>query len=530
MNVKEISRIQINLTTEIIDNFGGREPDYYNPEIVIINNSDNTEEKYTEAIIIKKKGNYTIEWHYESPKDNWLNSEAPEHEILFWVPFEGNIELAFLGSSIQKRPRNNYILTEITLDRNIYKLNEKLGEYYSRKKNLNKLINNIYNIKPELDNKGFSICYRQDECIFSAFILDDNNPKKIISLSQNYEYPEYIFTGKKSYNGRIIGESTVYRYDGKNFDEIYFGEINHNTFPQFVVGDKSKIRCEAMDNRFELTGENLARIVCRKLGRFEGQKKIRQHPHNLTHLITERNNVKCDICRYKLTEGSYYCSLCNFDYCGEERYHRSGIIEKNPHIIHLIDSLQHDHCLIKAKILYQYKTFKCFSCLKEISQTEKVYYCTFCDFRICEKCKIIEKRGEPWQFHSCWHEHPLTLCKTYGKDDYDKNSWFDNLYDNETKNEIIEHPKKLFSNYGSMTQTITVNEHINEEQKWKGFHVIKPKFKIEPSRVVYSQVVPTKSNNYPRNSHKIEYEYFFMCNHCGKKNFEKALFILLYCL
>ena len=54
-------------------------------------------------------------------------------------------------------------------------------------------------------------------------------------------------------------------------------------------------------------------------------------------------------------------------------------------------------------------------------------------------------------------------------------------------------PKKLLSqyeSYGSMTQTITLNKHINEESEWKGYHVIEPKFRIEPSRVVYS-----KSNN-----------------------------------
>ena len=524
MNVKETSRIQINLSTEVIDNFGKRYHDYFNPNIKIINVSNNKEEEYNRAITIKEKGHYIIKWIYTCPKYNPFKKEAPEDEILFWVPFEGNIELSLLGSSIKEKPKNNnYILTGFTLDRNIYKLNEKLGEYYSRKKNLNNLINNIYNIKPELDNKGFSICYRQDECTFSAFIIDENNPKKIFSLSQNNEYPEYIFTGENSYKGRIIGGSTVYCFDGKNFDKVYFGEINHNTFPQYDVKNKDKnkdkIRIKALENRLELTGETLARVTFEKLGRYEGQEKIRSHPHNLTYLITERNYVKCDICRNQLKKGSYYCSLCNFDYCGEKRncvVGKNGVLEKNPHIIQLIDSLQHDHCLIKAKLLYPYKIFKCFSCLKEISQEEKVYYCTSCDFKICENCKIIEKRGEPWQFHSCWHEHPLTLCKTYGRDNYDKDSWFDIFHDDETKNVITMLPMLpmiLSSNYGSMTKTVTLDEHTKEEQEWKGFHVKKPEFKIEPSTVEYSKT----ANNYPKNNHKIEYEYFFMCNHCGKK-------------
>ena len=72
-------------------------------------------------------------------------------------------------------------------------------------------------------------------------------------ISQNNEYPEYIFIGINTYKGRIIGDSTIYRYDGKTFDKVYFCEVNHNIFPQFTKGNKSELRCEAiMENRFEL--------------------------------------------------------------------------------------------------------------------------------------------------------------------------------------------------------------------------------------------------------------------------------------
>ncbi len=58
---------------------------------------------------------------------------------------------------------------------------------------------------------------------------------------------------------------------------------------------------------------------------------------------------------------------------------------------------------------------KCFSCLKNILRNGFLFYCTICDFGLCNKCKLIEKRGKIWQFHYVWHEHPLTFCKTKGR-------------------------------------------------------------------------------------------------------------------
>ena len=67
------------------------------------------------------------------------------------------------------------------------------------------------------------------------------------------------------------------------------------------------------------------------------------------------------------------------------------------------------------KILNRNNNFKCFSCLNNILENDYLFYCIKCDFRLCNKCILIEKRGENCQFHCVWYEHPLIFCKTKGK-------------------------------------------------------------------------------------------------------------------
>jgi hypothetical protein len=183
-------------------------------------------------------------------------------------------------------------------------------------------------------------------------------------------------------------------------------------------------------------------------------------------------------------------------------------------------SLQHQEHLIKAKILYKYDVFKCFCCLKKKSQNEYVFYCTKCDFRICEKCKITEERGLPWQFHSCWHEHPLTLCKTKVRDDYktiikNKIEEEEKEKDKEEKEKEKEEkrkkrnkemPKKSFSYKKeslpktiSQTQTLVENPNKDNKSSKKLFIVLVSEKEIKINR------------------YELEYELFFICNHCGKQ-------------
>lgn len=90
--------------------------------------------------------------------------------------------------------------------------------------------------------------------------------------------------------------------------------------------------------------------------------------------------------------------------------------KRSPHFdpIFHFKSLQHKHPLVKVLLFDKHKNFKCFSCVKNIDTRKAIYYCTKCDFRLCQKCQAIETRGKPFQFLTSWHDHPLTFCKTKG--------------------------------------------------------------------------------------------------------------------
>ena len=269
--------------------------------------------------------------------------------------------------------------------------------------------------------------------------------------------------------------------------------------------------------RIRVSGELLCRVNIRKKGPFKGQKTFECHYkdiHYLTHLITEKNSVYCNCCNGKLSSAQYFCSICNYNHCDIQCKKNRKIIRRiNENVSYdkryYFKSLQHQDHLIKAKILYKYDIFKCFCCLKEKSQNQYIFYCTKCDFRICEKCKITEERGLPWQFHSCWHEHPLTLCKTKGREDY-KNILKNKYEEEENEEQKKEKEKKIikksysnkkenFSKAISRTQTLVENPNENNESKKKLFLYLKSKKEKIIER------------------YELEYELFFVCNHCGKQ-------------
>ena len=200
-----------------------------------------------------------------------------------------------------------------------------------------------------------------------------------------------------------------------------------------------------------------------------------------------------------------------------------------------IKCLNHKHELIKTK-MFLFDFQKCFCCLKNITTLNYINYfkCTKCDYIICNKCKITKERGEKWQFLTCWHEHPLTFCRTKGRTGYNNIIWIKWNEMEKIKEENIEKIIKLKKEkeiekkssdkkenfvYGSyrksssytQTQLITEEkiEDIEEKKKKKLFINLKDKKKLNFNRYV------------------LEYEYFFTCNHCGIKYSRKQY--MFYC-
>ena len=437
--VKEESLVQINLTNHKFDNNGRMQFHFYYPLIKM--------SPFVSNDINKKLpvGEYFIEWHYYDL--------FPPEEILFWICYQGDVELEFKGISqyTQIFQHNyNFISNEgLIQQKSSYKLSEKLGERYQRQANLITFIENKYhiNINHEEEDRGFTITYKENDNVSFSFIIDDSDSTRNRVFSQNLDFQEFIFEGSTLARNRILGEGNIYL----NNELVYTGKINYNLFPQYVQeNNNNRLIMDVESKRFTLSQEinedELITINQRRAGPFEGQLVKQTHNHALTKCLTlDRSKWICDHCdrEFDNRHYSYYCSKCDFDFCNNNclrpniRSH-----EREPHFssnFHF-KSLQHKDPLVKVILFNRNHHFKCYSCLKNISLEHSIYYCTNCDFRLCQACQINETRGEEWQFHCCWHEHPLTFCKTKG---YQKNP-NEKKY-NKDKVEILENSEFYFT-------------------------------------------------------------------------------------
>ena len=230
---KEKSLVQFNLTNEFFNSNGKIEFDYYHPKITIFNyNYNNSLNKCNYKF--KKNSEYIIEWYYEKDEIETEKEIAPQ-EILFWVPFEGEIQLDFLGIK-ENRGDLSYNTIELIPLIQFYKLTEKLGEYYHRKSKIYDFIKNKLhiNIISDQEEKGFNVRYEEYGNLGFTFITNTNNINNILYLSQNLEYPNYVFKGTVYHNYRINGNGSIFALNSNTDQPIYNGNINFNLFPQFV--------------------------------------------------------------------------------------------------------------------------------------------------------------------------------------------------------------------------------------------------------------------------------------------------------
>lgn len=441
LTVREKSLVQINLTNHKFNADGKM---IFNEYKNIIRMRPNVSEDIKKNI---PAGIYFIEWNY-------LNFEAPE-EILFWICYQGDVELEFLGISqysqinIGNTSQFNFISNEgLIKQKYSYKLSEKLGEKYQRKAKLYEFIENVlnYKINQEEEDRGYTITYQENDNVAFSYIIDNADSTRTRILSQNLDFPEYIFEGNTARRSRIFGEGSIYLGN----DLVYSGKINYNLFPQYVQeNNNNRLIMDVEAKRFKLSQEiiedELINMNIRRVGPFQGQIVKQTHHHALTKCTTlDRGKWLCDHCN-KIFDNricSYYCSKCDFDFCNNHCLNPNKncrVMQPHYNPSFHFKTHQHKDPLVKVKLFERNNYLKCFSCLKNIPLDNSLYYCTLCDFRLCQDCQINESRGEKWQFHCSWHEHPLTFCKTKG---YQRNG---NKRYNKDKVEILENSEFYFT-------------------------------------------------------------------------------------
>ena len=515
VKAKSNSVVQFNLTNHTRDHLGRMEF-HSNMYEIYINGKRLKNFNKLEA-----KKEYFICWNYEH--------KVPKDDILFWIPFKGNIEVEFLGLSEYKKTKDDgvYIKKGFILNINKYKVTEKLGEYYRRRAEMVDLVEKGFGKKliSDVEEKGFNFEYIEDydDTVAITYITNVDDPNDRDILSQNLVNRNLIFKGKNAFRRRIIGESEILIKEGNNYTKQYKGLCYYNLFNQYPHEEnKNNILIEKLlKKRLNLAcgkkEERYLRIISLK-GPFAGQKKFECHTNNhyLSNLLTDRKMIICNCCEEKINSNSFsfFCSECNFSHCEKIscRQYRNKIKKKDnfcsPYANYLIKTKQHNHRLIKCIIEEPNNVHRCFNCLKKLSELEKIYYCTSCDFRLCEKCEINEKCGKPWQFHCCWHEHPLTLCNTEGRKNIKDNNEIKERKKKEEEKEEEEEDfleKEVYSAGKTIQSGVTQTMVITEDDLDKNKENNKPKDKSY-------LVLKEKIDYYKGPSDE---DFYFRCNHCG---------------
>ena len=169
--------------------------------------------------------------------------------------------------------------------------------------------------------------------------------------------------------------------------------------------------------------------------------KFSCHEHKMIYCRTSRNYNKttswtCNLCKtsYENKIWSFYCTLCDYDICLKcsKEFISEDLYISNDGI--KIDN--HNHRLI---LMITNKCWICNLCHKNFDESDPTFYCTKCDYNVCEKClrKISDEPKYPLDeegnrkndtietINFEGHKHPLMYCIT-SRAANKKTNWFCN--------------------------------------------------------------------------------------------------------
>ena len=131
--------------------------------------------------------------------------------------------------------------------------------------------------------------------------------------------------------------------------------------------------------------------------------KVREHRHTLVYSLT-KFNWTCNNCKknYNKNEGKYYCSLCDYSFCDKCRakgyYNQKRSFPTNipPCNVKFSDKFlktqYHEHNLSlcrTSRIVLGRTYWNCNVCKKGYDDDIWSFYCTKCDYDLCNNCAQI---------------------------------------------------------------------------------------------------------------------------------------------
>ena len=156
--------------------------------------------------------------------------------------------------------------------------------------------------------------------------------------------------------------------------------------------------------------------------------KFSYHNHPLLYCRSSRHNDNlniwsCNICRLNFTNRiwSFYCTYCDFDlclFCAKKLVPQDDLLNGCG-----IKLNEHEHTLI---YLINNKNWICNLCSTTFNSSIAKFYCSICDFNVCNNCKIKrnnEKKDLNLNSNSKnyfddnfidfkYHKHSLIYCNT----------------------------------------------------------------------------------------------------------------------
>ena len=143
-----------------------------------------------------------------------------------------------------------------------------------------------------------------------------------------------------------------------------------------------------------------------------------KHPHPLIYCYTSSrsktgtswtcDNCNCNYFYNSPNSATFYCTFCDFDICQNcmqqltlyniklfnynSQYSQFLMNMSNPmnqmnHFKWQTRLPYHKHPLTLIQKLNQYYSWKCNICNSMYNNNEQMYYCSLCNFHLCQKCK-----------------------------------------------------------------------------------------------------------------------------------------------
>ena len=137
---------------------------------------------------------------------------------------------------------------------------------------------------------------------------------------------------------------------------------------------------------------------------------VPKHPHPLYSCFTPERSQQSQFwtcnncfCKYTFQVPSFYCTACNYDMCQkclyEHPFYKIEIYNYNQNEKFLLNNVNTNNANYKKNIhehpmaLILFENYfseefciKCQKCKNFIKNTEAFYYCSLCNFNVCQNC------------------------------------------------------------------------------------------------------------------------------------------------